>query len=83
MRSHLHSASVFVLGLAMGINAASAEMLTAVGDGEGQLNIVAWAGYIERGETDKKFGLGDQVRGGDELQGQREDRRRPPTKWSR
>ena len=23
--------------------------------GEGQLNIVAWAGYIERGETDKKF----------------------------
>jgi putative spermidine/putrescine transport system substrate-binding protein len=29
--------------------------ITAVGDGEGQLNIVAWAGYIERGETDKAF----------------------------
>ncbi len=29
--------------------------MTAVGDGEGQVNIVAWAGYIERGETDKAF----------------------------
>ena len=26
-----------------------------IGAGEGQVNIVAWAGYIERGETDKKF----------------------------
>ncbi len=31
------------------------EMLTAVGAGEGQLDIVAWPGYIERGETDKAF----------------------------
>jgi putative spermidine/putrescine transport system substrate-binding protein len=29
--------------------------LTAVGDGEGALNIVAWAGYIERGETDPAY----------------------------
>ena len=28
---------------------------TAVGAGEGQVNIVAWAGYIERGETDKNL----------------------------
>ncbi len=28
---------------------------TAVGPGEGQVNIVAWPGYIERGETDAKF----------------------------
>jgi putative spermidine/putrescine transport system substrate-binding protein len=28
---------------------------TAVGKGEGQLNIVAWPGYIERGETDKAY----------------------------
>jgi putative spermidine/putrescine transport system substrate-binding protein len=28
---------------------------TAIGPGEGQVNIVAWAGYIERGETDKNF----------------------------
>ena len=26
-------------------------MMTAVGDGEGQVDIVAWPGYIERGET--------------------------------
>jgi len=33
----------------------AAAQITAVGDSEGQLNIVAWAGYIERGETDKAF----------------------------
>ncbi len=27
----------------------------SVGAGEGQLDIVAWAGYIERGETDKAY----------------------------
>src|SRR5688572_27584292 len=26
-----------------------------VGDGEGQVNIIAWAGYIERGETDPAY----------------------------
>ena len=29
--------------------------MTAVGDGEGEVSIVAWAGYIERGDTDKNF----------------------------
>ncbi|MFZ1727408.1 MAG: ABC transporter substrate-binding protein, partial [Albidovulum sp.] len=33
---------------------ASAQM-TALGAGEGQVNIVAWPGYIERGETDAAF----------------------------
>ncbi|MBS4724703.1 ABC transporter substrate-binding protein [Aeromonas veronii] len=28
---------------------------TELGKGEGQLNIVAWAGYVERGETDKNY----------------------------
>ncbi|TSJ61100.1 ABC transporter substrate-binding protein [Starkeya sp. 3C] len=32
----------------------AAEM-TAVGKGEGEVNIVAWAGYIERGDTDKAY----------------------------
>lgn len=32
-----------------------ADMLQELGKGEGKLNIVAWPGYIERGETDKKF----------------------------
>jgi len=35
-------------------NAGFAQM-TELGPGEGQLNIVAWPGYIERGETDKAF----------------------------
>ena len=29
--------------------------LQSIGEGEGQVDIVAWAGYIERGETDKNF----------------------------
>ena len=35
--------------------AASAEMIKEIGAGEGQVNIVAWPGYIERGETDKNY----------------------------
>ena len=33
----------------------SQEMLTEIGEGEGEVSIVAWAGYIERGDTDPKF----------------------------
>jgi putative spermidine/putrescine transport system substrate-binding protein len=29
--------------------------LQAIGDGEGEVSIVAWAGYIERGETDPNY----------------------------
>ncbi len=32
-----------------------AEMPTAIGEGEGEVDIVAWPGYIERGETDKNY----------------------------
>ncbi len=31
------------------------DMLSKIGKGEGQVDIVAWPGYIERGETDPKF----------------------------
>jgi len=31
------------------------EALKEIGKGEGQVDIVAWPGYIERGETDKNF----------------------------
>lgn len=34
---------------------ASGGMMTEVGEGEGEVSIVAWAGYIERGETDPAF----------------------------
>ena len=33
----------------------AATALTKVGPGEGEINIVAWPGYIERGETDPEF----------------------------
>ena len=34
---------------------AAADMKTEIGAGEGQVDIVAWPGYIERGETDKNY----------------------------
>src|SRR5262245_17568862 len=34
---------------------AIAGLLQVVGQGEGQVDIVAWPGYIERGETDQNF----------------------------
>ena len=45
--------STTVLAMA-GTNLAWAQM-TEVGEGEGQVNIVAWPGYVERGETDKAY----------------------------
>ena len=36
-------------------SAAQADMMTELGEGEGAVNIVAWPGYIERGETDPAF----------------------------
>ncbi len=35
-----------------GTEAATGDMPTALGDGEGEVNIVAWAGYAEDGSTD-------------------------------
>lgn len=43
-----------ILALATGMGPALAQV-TALGEGEGQVDIVAWPGYIERGETDKAF----------------------------
>ena len=31
------------------------QMMQSIGTGEGSLSIIAWAGYIERGETDKGY----------------------------
>ena len=46
------------IGLAAGTAFASwptQAMVQSLGNGEGQVNIVAWPGYIERGETDKAY----------------------------
>lgn len=50
----------------MTAQATASDMLMALGEGEGQLNIVAWPGYIERGETSADF---DWVTGFEEATG--------------
>ncbi|MFZ5673717.1 MAG: ABC transporter substrate-binding protein [Pseudomonadota bacterium] len=46
--------SVIAIAALSGI-AGAAEMKKEIGPGEGQVNIVAWPGYIERGESDKNY----------------------------
>lgn len=55
MRTLFTCCSVLALTLTQTASAVSAEMLKELGTPEGQVNIVAWPGYIERGETDKSF----------------------------
>ena len=55
MKSSFPVAASVVPLLVLGSAVALAEMPTAVGEGEGQVNIVAWPGYLERGETDKNY----------------------------
>ena len=45
------------VGVAIGVatGGVSADMVDKIGAAEGQVNIVAWPGYIERGETSKDF----------------------------
>ena len=49
--------------------------LQKIGKGEGRVDIVAWAGYIERGATDKNFDWVTDFEKKTRLQGQRQDRR--------
>ena len=44
-----------VAAMVLAAQAASADMLTAIGAGEGEVSIVAWPGYIERGESDPAY----------------------------
>ena len=55
MKRFLHSCTALTLSLAFATSALAQEPLKELGAGEGELSIVAWAGYIERGETDKNF----------------------------
>ena len=47
--------SAIITGLFASASLQAADLLKMVGDGEGQLDIVAWPGYIERGESDKAY----------------------------
>ncbi|MFN3319069.1 MAG: ABC transporter substrate-binding protein [Allorhizobium sp.] len=55
MKSLLKSCTVLATILSFTSAAVAQEPLKELGPGEGALSIVAWAGYIERGETDKNF----------------------------
>lgn len=55
MKSFLKSCTAISLAVGVSAAPAAAEMATSVGAGEGALNIVAWPGYIERGETMAEF----------------------------
>ena len=55
MKRTLRNTAALGLIVAMAGQSIAADMLTKVGEGEGRLNIVAWPGYIERGETMKDF----------------------------
>src|SRR5215208_8215594 len=52
--SHRIILSVIAAG-ALSTIALAQEMKKEIGAGEGQVDIVAWPGYIERGETDKSY----------------------------
>src|ERR1700682_4334064 len=54
MKPTISVAATVIALLALG-GTAFAEMPKAVGDGEGEVDIVAWPGYIERGETDQNY----------------------------
>jgi putative spermidine/putrescine transport system substrate-binding protein len=55
MKSFTASCAAAALALGLGTPLLAADMVQALGPGEGQVNIVAWPGYIERGETDPAF----------------------------
>ncbi len=55
MKYLLKSCTVALASLSFVTQVVAAEPLKALGKGEGAVSIVAWAGYIERGETDKNY----------------------------
>ncbi len=55
MKTLKHALLTVLAVSAMGGLAFAQEMKKEVGKGEGQVNIVAWAGYIENGATDKAY----------------------------
>ncbi|KPF46213.1 ABC transporter substrate-binding protein [Rhizobium sp. AAP43] len=55
MKTFLKSCTALASVLSMTTVSLAQEPLQALGPGEGAVSIVAWAGYIERGETDKNY----------------------------
>lgn len=55
MKSILKTCTALTMVVAFGGQTMAQDMLQSLGAGEGEVSIVAWAGYIERGETDKNY----------------------------
>ncbi|MEX0852795.1 MAG: ABC transporter substrate-binding protein [Bauldia sp.] len=55
MRMGLRVATASAAALAVVAPVNAAEMAMSIGPGEGQVDIVAWPGYIERGDTDPAY----------------------------
>ncbi|WP_457302758.1 extracellular solute-binding protein, partial [Phyllobacterium sp. P5_D12] len=55
MKQFLKSCTALTLSLAFTTQVLAQEALKEIGKGEGEVSIVAWPGYIERGDTDKAY----------------------------
>jgi putative spermidine/putrescine transport system substrate-binding protein len=55
MKRTFQSVVAAVAAFSIPATSLGAEMMTAVGPGEGEVDIVAWPGYIERGESDPAY----------------------------
>lgn len=55
MKTLLKCRAAIWLVLLVATQGMAAEMVMKIGPGEGRVDIVAWPGYIERGETDRNF----------------------------
>ncbi len=55
MRRTFHCAVAALAAASIPAASFSQEMMSEIGEGEGEVSIVAWAGYIERGDTDPNF----------------------------
>jgi putative spermidine/putrescine transport system substrate-binding protein len=53
MKTFLKSCTA--IALACSFSGQAVAQVKVIGKGEGQVNIIAWPGYIERGETDKNY----------------------------
>jgi len=55
MKSILKTSTALTMVLAFAGQVAAQDALQAIGPGEGEVSIVAWPGYIERGESDAAY----------------------------
>ena len=55
MRHFMLQLSALMLTALPGVALAQKGMVTSLGRNEGQLSVIAWAGYLERGQSDKAY----------------------------